>query len=80
MPGCTPGGRAGSGGDYLGSDVNIAARLVERREGGEVLASSAAIAGLDLEAIELRRLRWFRAKGAPRELEVYAVRRLPGAP
>ena len=68
------------GGDYLGSDVNIAARLVESAEGGEVLASSAAIAGLDLEAIELRRRRWFRAKGAPRELEVFAVRRLPGAP
>ncbi len=64
------------GGDYLGADVNIAARLVDAAAGGEVLASEAAIAGLDPTAFELKKRRRFRAKGAPRELEVYAVRRI----
>jgi adenylate cyclase len=65
------------GGDYLGADVNIAARLTDAAGGGEVLASDAAVAGLDENAYELKKRRWFRAKGAPRELEVYAVRRCP---
>jgi adenylate cyclase len=61
------------GGDYLGADVNIAARLVDAADGGEVLASQAALDSLDLADFELRKRRWFRAKGAPRELEVYTV-------
>lgn len=68
------------GGDYLGADVNIAARLVDAATGGEVLASDAAVAGLDPALFELRRRRWFRAKGAPRELDVYAVRRVSSRP
>ena len=63
------------GGDYLGADVNIAARLVDAAEGGEVLASRAALESLDPDEFEFRRHRWFRAKGAPRELEVYTVGR-----
>ncbi|MGZ6827797.1 MAG: adenylate/guanylate cyclase domain-containing protein, partial [Mycobacteriales bacterium] len=35
------------GGDYLGVDVNIAARLVEKAGAGEVLVSDVAVAGLD---------------------------------
>ena len=65
------------GGDYLGVDVNIAARLVERASADEVLASHATVALLDPQ-----RLRWRRkkslalrpAKGVPDELGVYAVR------
>jgi adenylate cyclase len=63
------------GGDFLGTDVNVAARLAEAASGGEVLVSDAVLAALGEEAFEARRRRWFRAKGAPRDLEVHAVRR-----
>jgi adenylate cyclase len=63
------------GGDYLGADVNITARLAEAAEGGEVLVSGAALASIDSAGLEVRRRRRFKAKGAPRELEVFAVRR-----
>jgi adenylate cyclase len=59
------------GGDYLGVDVNVAAR-VTAAAGDEVLISGPARARLDPDAYEFRRRR-FRAKGAPKELEVYAV-------
>jgi adenylate cyclase len=59
------------GGDYLGVDVNIAAR-VAAAAGDEVLVSGAGCERLDQQAFRLKRRR-FRAKGAPRELEVYAV-------
>jgi adenylate cyclase len=68
------------GGDYLGTDVNIAARVGEAAGAGEVLVSAAVLAGVaDDERGELswRRRRGFRAKGAPRDLEVYVVRRAP---
>ncbi len=61
------------GGDYLGVDVNIAARVAEAAGGGQVLVSEAALAGLDTEALTVKRVRRFRAKGAPRELAVFAV-------
>lgn len=60
------------GGDYLGVDVNIAARIAEAASGGEVLVSGPAGERLGPAAFELKRRR-FRAKGAPKELEVYAV-------
>lgn len=61
------------GGDFLGVDVNIAARVAEAAGGGEVLVSETACANLDESAFRLRRKRRFRAKGAPRDLSVYAV-------
>lgn len=61
------------GGDYLGVDVNIAARVAAAADSGEVLVSSAALATLDGDAHDAKRRRRFRAKGAPRDLEVYAV-------
>jgi adenylate cyclase len=61
------------GADYLGVDVNVAARVADAADGGEVLVSGTALAGLDTSTLEAKRLRRFRAKGAPRELEVYAV-------
>ena len=54
-------------------DVNIAARVAEAAGGGEVLVSETASANLDESAFRLRRKRRFRAKGAPRDLSVYAV-------
>jgi adenylate cyclase len=61
------------GGDYLGVDVNIAARVAAAADGGQVLVSSTALEALDGDAHEAKRRRRFRAKGAPRDLEVYSV-------
>ena len=60
------------GGDYLGVDVNVAARVAAAASGDEVLISGQGRQQLDPEAFQFRRRR-FRAKGAPKELEVYAV-------
>lgn len=61
------------GGDYLGVDVNIAARVAAAASAGEVLVSGAVADRLDGTAFTLSRRRRFKAKGAPRELEVYAA-------
>jgi adenylate cyclase len=60
------------GGDYFGVDVNIAARVAAAAGAGEVLVSEAARERLD-DGVALRR-RWrFSAKGAPKDLRVYAA-------
>lgn len=61
------------GTDYLGVDVNVAARVAAAASGGEVLASGPALANVATERYVLRRRRRFRAKGAPKDLEVYSV-------
>jgi len=62
------------GGDYFGVDVNIAARVAAAAEGGEVLISDAARRRLEHESVELRRKWRFQAKGAPKDLKVYAAK------
>ncbi len=60
------------GGDYFGVDVNIAARVAAAAGAGEVLVSEAARQRLD-DSVSLRR-RWrVSAKGAPKDLRVYAA-------
>jgi adenylate cyclase len=61
------------GGDYLGVDVNIAARIAEAAGAGEVLVSNVACERIEDEGLELKRKRRFKAKGAPSDLEVYAA-------
>ncbi|HEX4733393.1 MAG TPA: adenylate/guanylate cyclase domain-containing protein [Thermoleophilaceae bacterium] len=61
------------GGDYLGVDVNVAARVASAAKPGEILVSGAACVTLDDSAFELKRKRRFRAKGTPKELEVFSV-------
>ena len=61
------------GGDYLGVDVNIAARLADAAEGGQVLVSEPARTELGADGFEFKKQRRFRAKGAPKDLDVYAV-------
>src|SRR3954452_5699841 len=64
------------GGDYLGVDVNVAARVASAAKPGEILVSGTACAKLDERVFELKRKRRFKAKGAPKELEVFAVERV----
>ena len=66
------------GGDYLGVDVNIAARVGEAAKGGEVLVSDPAHAALDEESFSSGRKRRLRESGAPRGLSVRAVRPADG--
>jgi adenylate cyclase len=61
------------GGDYLGVDVNIAARVTEAAGPEQILISESARQQLSEEEFEFKRQRRFRAKGAPKDLEVYSV-------
>lgn len=64
------------GGDYLGVDVNVAARLMQKAGPGETLVSEAAVAGLDPARVQLRRKKTFafsRTKGVPDDLAVFAA-------
>lgn len=61
------------GRDYVGADVNIAARVAQAAKGGELLISDSVREHLG-ERFSTRRKLMFRAKGAPRDLSVYSVR------
>jgi class 3 adenylate cyclase len=61
------------GGDYLGVDVNVAARVAAAAHAGEVLVSGSACEKLDDGRFTLKRRRRFKAKGAPKELEVFSA-------
>ena len=79
------------GSDWLGVDVNIAARVMERATRGELVVSQSTLDGIsehDFEAlgVEAKRLRRqvFTAKqdGVPADLTMYRLktrRQLPGA-
>jgi adenylate cyclase len=63
------------GSDYFGVDVNVAARVAAAAGPGHILVSQATRERLDDADLHLKR-RWrFRAKGAPKDLEVYAASR-----
>jgi adenylate cyclase len=62
------------GGDYLGVDVNVAARVAAGASPGEVLVSDRAVGALDTESLRVRRKRFFRAKGVPSDVTVYSVK------
>jgi adenylate cyclase len=61
------------GTDYLGVDVNIAARVGEAAKSGEVLVSESAREALDPDAFKFGRKRRLSATGAPRDLSVCRV-------
>jgi adenylate cyclase len=71
------------GGDYIGVDVNVAARVGEAAKAGQVLVSDRALARLDLHGLQTGRRKRLRAHGAPRDLRVATVarrdRRTPAA-
>lgn len=66
------------GGDYLGVDVTVAARLVEKAAADEVLVSATTLAGLDAERVTTRRKKTFmfrKVKGVPEDLDVFVATR-----
>jgi class 3 adenylate cyclase len=60
------------GGDYLGIDVNVAARLCDAAKPDEILVSDRTLLALDLGSVEAKNRR-FRAKGVPKEIAVYLI-------
>ncbi len=63
------------GGDYLGVDVNIAARVGDAGKADQVVVSDAALDHLDSEGFDIGRRKRLRAEGAPRDLQVAVVSR-----
>jgi adenylate cyclase len=63
------------GGDYLGVDVNIAARVGEQAGPGEVLVSEPTWEQLEQDGLSAGRAKRLKAAGAPRELRVRSVTR-----
>jgi len=62
------------GDDYLGVDVNVAARVAEEASPGELLVSGQALETLDREAMRAKKKLLFRAKGVPGDVTVYSIR------
>jgi adenylate cyclase len=63
------------GRDYFGVDVNIAARLAELAEPGEILVSDRTLQQLDHASVTATE-RPFRAKGAPDDLSAHVLERV----
>jgi adenylate cyclase len=61
------------GGDYLGIDVNVAARVTEEASADETIVSDRARELLGEEGIKFRRKRLFRVKGVPKDCTAYSV-------
>jgi len=67
------------GSDYLGVDVNVAARVADDAKGEQLLVSDPAFALLEVDDLRSSRPRRLRAKGAPSEMRVRRVQRAPHA-
>jgi len=62
------------GGDYLGVDVNIAARLAENASADEILVSERVLEKLDTDGLDVKKKRRFKVKGVPKDMAAHAVR------
>jgi len=62
------------GGDYLGVDVNIAARLAENAGADEILVSARALENLDTDGLDVKKKRRFKVKGVPKDMTAHSVR------
>lgn len=60
------------GDDFIGVDVNIAARVCDAAGAGEVYVSETTLADVDTDRFVIKKRR-FRAKGVPKDLTVYRV-------
>jgi adenylate cyclase len=63
------------GGDYIGVDVNIAARVADAAKAEQVMVSDSVLERIDLDGLDLGRRKRLRADGAPRELHVARLSR-----
>jgi len=63
------------GGDYLGVDVNIAARVSDAAKPGQVLVSEAVLDRIDTGGLRTGRSKRLRAHGTPRDLHVVRISR-----
>ena len=63
------------GGDYLGVDVNIAARVSDSAKPDRVVVSDAILARIELAGLRIGRAKRLRAEGAPRDLHVVEIAR-----
>jgi adenylate cyclase len=63
------------GGDYLGVDVNVAARVADAAKPDQVLISNAIVSRLDSDGVRTGRVKRLKAHGAPRDLQVAQVSR-----
>ncbi|MGI8460150.1 MAG: adenylate/guanylate cyclase domain-containing protein [Solirubrobacterales bacterium] len=61
------------GGDYLGIDVNVAARVAEAASGNELLVTEPVVAALEGDDLSARKKRLFRGKGVPKDLNIYSL-------
>jgi adenylate cyclase len=63
------------GGDYLGVDVNVAARVVSAAKADQVLVSDVLLAQIDGDRVRAGRAKRLRADGTPSDLRVASVTR-----
>jgi adenylate cyclase len=63
------------GGDYLGVDVNIAARVAEAAKADQVLVSESALSRIDADQLTVGRHKRLKARGTPSGLRVVEVSR-----
>ena len=63
------------GGDFLGVDVNIAARVMDAAKAEQVVVSEAILERIDAGGIEAARSKRLRAEGAPSDLYVTRISR-----
>jgi adenylate cyclase len=63
------------GGDYLGVDVNIAARVGDSAKADQLLLTDSALSRIDTDGLAIGRRRRLRAQGTPRDLHVTSVSR-----
>ena len=64
------------GGDYLGVDVNVAARVVSAAKADQVLVSGVVLAQIDGDGVRTGRSKRLRADGTPSDLRVVRVTRV----
>jgi adenylate cyclase len=63
------------GGDYLGVDVNVAARCAEQASPGELLVTDRALEHVDTAGLKVKRRRRFKVRGVPQDLTAHVVSR-----
>jgi adenylate cyclase len=63
------------GGDYIGIDVNVAARVAEAAKADQVIVSDAVLERVDLERLQAGRRKRLKAEGTPREMQIVEISR-----